>query len=388
MASPPLSLYVHIPWCVRKCPYCDFNSHQAQHIPEQAYTKKLIDDLLSQTTLAYQRPIRSIFFGGGTPSLFSADSIQEILEAAVQTYGFSPDIEITLEANPGASEYTNLAAMRQAGVNRLSFGVQSFHDPHLQTLGRIHSAEAAHKAFHAARQAGFDNINIDLMHGLPGQSVSEALSDLKAACALAPEHLSWYQLTIEPNTVYFKQQPTLPDEDILADIQDAGHELLATQGYEHYEISAYSRPGKYASHNINYWSFGDYLGVGAGAHGKSSHPDGSITRHQRTRLPQDYLESTFEVPRLVEPIEKAQQCVEFMMNALRLVEGVPKALFLERTQWSKAELAQALSDPIERGLIAQDALQIRATPLGRCFLNDTVACFANKNATTDTRKSC
>jgi len=266
---PPLSLYIHIPWCIRKCPYCDFNSHQANNdIPEAEYVAALCFDLEQDAALAQGRKLTSIFFGGGTPSMFSANAIAQILKDAEAIIGFEPDIEITLEANPGTFEQEKFSGFRAAGVNRLSIGIQSFNDAQLKLLGRVHGRDEALRAVDVAHKAGFDNINLDLMHGLPEQSVNDAKADLAQAIALAPEHISWYQLTIEQNTAFYSAPPILPVEDTLADIQDEGQALLAAAGYAQYEISAYAKNNQRARHNINYWQFGDYLGIGAGAHGK------------------------------------------------------------------------------------------------------------------------
>lgn len=372
----PLALYIHIPWCVRKCPYCDFNSHQLTELPEAEYVQALRGDLQQDRHLARGRPLQSIFFGGGTPSLFSADAIAEILVAAKQQVGFTEDIEITLEANPGTTEYTSLPGLRRAGVNRVSFGVQSFNDLHLQRLGRIHSGPQAHSAFSNARQAGFDNINLDLMHGLPGQTLAEALDDLRQAIALGPEHLSWYQLTIEPNTVFHKQPPVLPEDDTLADIQEAGLAVLQQAGYQQYEISAFCRPGRRARHNLNYWQFGDYLAIGAGAHGKITENDGRILRYHKTRLPTDYLNADKPFTAGSAQIKRDALPLEFMMNALRLVDGVPRKLFAQRTGLPDLALDSATDRLIGQGLLENDLHRYRPTPLGLRFLNDTLQAFS------------
>ena len=375
MNLPPLSLYVHIPWCVRKCPYCDFNSHEAARIPEQEYVAALLEDLAQDRELAQGRKLQSIFFGGGTPSLFSAQSIGRILTAAEQQIGFTADVEITLETNPGTAEYDNLTGYKSAGVNRISFGVQSFDDAHLQRLGRIHSSDDVYRAYDQARRAGFNNINLDLMHGLPQQTLNEALADLERALALEPEHLSWYQLTIEPNTVFYSRPPQLPEDDILWDIQEAGQALLQSRNFPQYEISAYSRPGRQAKHNLNYWQFGDYLALGAGAHGKISTQDGVITRYWKTRKPADYLaaDKTFTAGQKSVAVE--QQSLEFMMNVLRLVEGVPRQWLFERTQVAPNTLKQPVADLVGRGLLVDSAERWQATSLGLRFLNDTLSAF-------------
>lgn len=375
MILPPLSLYVHIPWCVRKCPYCDFNSHEAREIPETEYVAALLRDLDQDLHLAQGRKLRSVFFGGGTPSLFKAQSIGQILEAVERQLGFAEGAEITLETNPGTAEYHRLEGYRSAGVNRLSFGVQSFRDEHLQALGRIHSSREALTAYDAARQAGFLNINLDLMHGLPGQAIDDASHDLEQAIELQPEHISWYQLTIEPNTVFYNRPPKLPEDEILSDIQDAGQTLLQEAGFSQYEVSAYSRDKKQSQHNLNYWQFGDYLALGAGAHGKISIPGEGILRYRKTRKPGDYLDPIKPFTAGSEFVEPSQQTLEFMMNALRLVEGVPRQWFAERTEVADATLQAYLPTLIRRGLLADQADVLRPTALGLRFLNDTLAVF-------------
>ena len=348
---PPLSLYVHIPWCVRKCPYCDFNSHVVSHIsaqsataesqlPEAEYVDQLERDLRSQLGWVQERKLGSIFFGGGTPSLFSPLAIERILNLAESLVGFEPDIEITLEANPGTFEQAKFAGYHSAGVNRLSIGVQSFDPLQLQNLGRIHSGPEAETAATQARAAGFDNINIDLMHGLPGQGEADALQDLKRAVELGAEHISWYQLTIEPNTAFYSAPPVTPGSEQIAAIQRAGRAYLAGEGYGRYEVSAYARAGLASRHNLNYWSFADYIGIGAGAHGKFTLPESDrIIRTQRTRTPKDYLALgcalgeggvEFPLPK-VNDVAVAERPLEFLMNTLRLEAGVPAASFTAYT---------------------------------------------------------
>ena len=321
---PPLSAYVHIPWCVRKCPYCDFNSHTSDDaLPEKAYVEALIADLEQELPAVRGRPLQSIFFGGGTPSLFSAQSIGRILEAMAARVPMATDIEITLEANPGTFEQARFAEYRQAGVSRLSIGVQSFNSVHLERLGRIHDGDEALRALKMARNAGFDNINLDLMHGLPGQTVEEALADLQQALALEPEHLSWYQLTLEPNTVFYSRPPQLPEDDVLWDIQEEGQAVLRSGGFEQYEVSAYARNGRYSRHNLNYWQYGDFIGIGAGAHGKLSSSEGGIQRYWKTRLPRDYLAAQGSFRAGERRLDTGEIPFDFMMNALRLTQGVP-----------------------------------------------------------------
>ncbi len=373
---PPLSLYIHIPWCVRKCPYCDFNSHAASNeLPEAEYVAALLNDLDLDADAAQGRELQSIFFGGGTPSIFSARAIGAILDGVNRRVAFSRDIEITLEANPGTAEQAKFSGFRAAGVNRLSIGVQSFNPAHLKLLGRIHDREQAINAVAQARNTGFDNINLDLMHGLPQQSIDDAESDLDAAIALSPEHLSWYQLTIEPNTEFNKRPPVLPPDDTLAAIQEAGIALLDRHGYLQYEVSAYARDGKRARHNLNYWQFGDYLGIGAGAHGKLTQPDGSIFRTQKTRLPRDYLSSDGHCDRNSTAIAAEELPFEFAMNALRLNDGFERSLFTTRTGLPWSAIAARVDALARRGLLCAQGETIAPTELGRRFLNDVLAAF-------------
>lgn len=373
---PPLSLYIHIPWCIRKCPYCDFNSHQAgTELPEQDYIQALLADLDHDLPWVQGREIQSIFFGGGTPSLFSATAYQALFNGLQQRLSFAPDIEITLEANPGTFEAEKFAAYRQLGINRLSIGIQSFHPQHLQALGRVHDSAQAMRAVELAQQAGFDNFNLDLMYGLPGQTVAQALADIEQALAFNPPHLSWYQLTIEPNTEFYKTPPRLPQDDDLWDIQEAGLALLQQHGFEHYEISAHAQPGKAARHNLNYWQFGDYLGIGAGAHGKITLPQtGQIIRTQKTRLPKDYLNP-------VKPFLSSQQAIaadeiglECLMNALRLKDGMPTAAFLQRTGLPLDAVAKPVQKARQLGLLQVDE-RIMATAKGQQYLNELLALF-------------
>lgn len=373
---PPLSLYIHIPWCVRKCPYCDFNSHTASPVlPEAEYIDALLADLDLDLPYVYGRELSSIFFGGGTPSLFSAEALGRLLQGVEQRIRFTSDIEITLEANPGTFEQVKFSAYRGLGINRLSIGIQSFQEAKLKALGRIHNGDEAIRAADMARQAGFDNFNMDLMHGLPDQSPEDALGDLQQAIDLKPTHLSWYQLTLEPNTVFWNQPPTLPEDDILWDIQEAGQLLLAQNGYAQYEVSAYAQPGRPARHNLNYWSFGDFIGIGAGAHGKLSHPDGRIVRTWKTRLPKDYLNPAkpFKAGEKLLSVEELP--FEFLMNALRLTNGVDAALFRERTGLSLDSLASARQQAEQRGLLQADPTRLGATPQGQLFLNDLLQYF-------------
>ncbi len=379
---PPLSLYIHIPWCVRKCPYCDFNSHAAdpdnsgQPLPEKAYVASLIRDLNNDERLAQGRKLSSIFLGGGTPSLFSASAIAAILDEASRLFGFTDDIEITLEANPGSFEQEKFRDYHRAGVNRLSIGIQSFNNQHLHNLGRIHDRAHAMTAAAAARNAGFDNFNLDLMHGLPGQSVQQALSDLQQALDLKPTHISWYQLTIEPNTAFYSAPPVLPTEEILDAMQARGHGLLAQAGYTQYEISAYAQPEKQSRHNTNYWQFGDYLGIGAGAHGKITvHSEQHIIRTRKTRTPQDYLARSANFLADSRSLNNEELPLEFLMNALRLNNGVPAHYFQERTGLSFNNIASHWSNLAANGLVEPAGDNLKATPLGLRYLDTVLGDF-------------
>ena len=367
---------------MRKCPYCDFNSHQAgDHIPEQAYVRKLIADLRADQHWGQGRKLHSIFFGGGTPSLFSGAAIGDILNAAEQIIGFEQDIEITLEANPGTFEQQKFTDFISAGVNRLSIGIQSFDNSHLQHLGRIHDGGQALAAIATAKSAGFDNVNIDLMHGLPQQSLQQAKTDIELAIDHGAQHISWYQLTIEPNTEFYSKPPSLPNDDRLADIQQAGMELLEANGFKQYEVSAYARNGQTSRHNINYWQFGDYLGIGAGAHGKITLPQTQkeqqhIIRSTKTRQPDNYLSREMQTLAQQKPIPSEELAMEFMMNGLRLREGVPANYFSERTGLSVSDIEQQVQKLQSQGLLEVDSQQFRATPLGYQFLNSLLQGFS------------
>ena len=376
LLAPPLGLYIHLPWCERKCPYCDFNSHEAREIPESAYVTALLDDLEQDLTQIQGRGIETIFIGGGTPSLFSAAAIQRLLSGIRDRVALAVDAEITMEANPGSAETARFAGFREAGVNRLSLGIQSFDDNALQRLGRVHDSAQALAAVEMARAAGFDNFNLDLMHGLPGQALAGGLDDLHQALALQPPHLSWYQLTIEPNTVFHKRPPLLPVDDELAAIQEQGEVLLARAGYRNYEVSAWSQPGRECRHNLNYWCFGDYLGIGAGAHGKLSFRDGRIQRYAKRRQPTEYLSSAPEM-RLAERRELGPEdrAAEFMLNALRLTDGFPISLFGERTGLELDSLTPVVEPLLERGLLQRENERLVTSDLGRRFLDDVVAAF-------------
>jgi putative oxygen-independent coproporphyrinogen III oxidase len=375
-ALPPLSLYVHLPWCVRKCPYCDFNSHEARgEIPEREYVDAVIGDLEVALPSIWGRLVRTVFFGGGTPSLLSADAIERLLSAVRARVSLDPQAEITLEANPGTLEAGKFAAFRSAGVNRLSIGVQTFNARHLQALGRIHDRQQAIDAIEAAK-ACFDNINVDIMYALPGQSVDEALDDLKQVLGFAPQHVSAYHLTIEPNTLFHRYPPALPDDDVAADMQEAIESLLASNGYEHYETSAFALPEHGSRHNINYWRFGDYLGIGAGAHSKLSFPE-RIVRQMRYKQPREYLRQAAAGA----PIQTTTQVdtddlpFEFMMNALRLVHGVERRMFSERTGLPISTIVGQLERATRAGLMADDHQRLRPTLRGQRFLNDLLEPF-------------
>jgi putative oxygen-independent coproporphyrinogen III oxidase len=375
---PPLSLYVHLPWCVRKCPYCDFNSHEGKgELPEQAYVEALIRDLNQDLPRVAGRELTSIFFGGGTPSLFSPAAIGRILRGAQDAIPWSPDIEITLEANPGTVEQARFEGYRAAGVNRLSIGIQSFNDRHLKRLGRIHGAAEARRAVSAARAAGFDSFNLDLMYALPEQTLAEARADLEQAIALQPAHLSYYQLTLEPNTLFYNQPPPLPGDEAAWDMHTQGETLLAAAGYGQYEVSAYARPQQQCRHNRNYWEFGDYLGVGAGAHGKLTDEEGRIWRSAKQRHPRAYLETAGAVAGLQrnEVVEPGQLPLEYLMNALRLKDGFSLADYQSRTGLGSASLQPGLDQALARGLLVQVNDGLHATALGYRHLDGLLTLF-------------
>ncbi len=376
---PPLALYIHIPWCVKKCPYCDFNSHTFEQLPEQEYLRALQEDLQAQLPSIWGRRIVSVFIGGGTPSLFSAAGIDQLLSMVRSHLNCLPNMEVTMEANPGTVEQDKFNGFYQAGVNRLSIGVQSFDDVKLQALGRIHSADEALRAFDVARTAGFENINLDLMYGLPGQSLEAGLADLRQAIALQPEHISWYQLTIEPNTLFHARPPSVPDDEMAFELQQQGQALLAEQGYQQYEISAYAREGRRCQHNLNYWQFGDYLALGAGAHGKISRSDnGQVQRYWQLRQPAAYMQaSATEKISAHELIEDSQLAFEFMLNALRLREGFSLQDFEAHTGLSFSRVANTCEKAVEKGLLEkwESAAGYQATQQGYLFLNDLVNLF-------------
>lgn len=375
-ALPPLSLYIHVPWCVKKCPYCDFNSHEARGgFSEKEYVAALIRDLEMALPQIWGRKVYTVFFGGGTPSLLSGEAITEILRQVRMLLPLSGDAEITLEANPGTVEAGKFAAFRDAGVNRLSMGIQSFNDTHLQALGRIHTADEAKTAIDIA-QLHFDNINLDLMYALPGQTLDQALQDVQTALTFKPQHLSAYHLTLEPNTLFYRNPPSLPDDDASADMQQSIEERLAENGYQHYETSAFAQPNRRSRHNLNYWKFGDYLGIGAGAHSKLSFPD-KIVRQARYKQPQAYMQQVMAgAPVQTEnKVSRDELPFEFMMNALRLNEGFDPALFGERTSLSLIAIQRELLEAERRGLLHRDITRIAPTQQGQRFLNDLLEIF-------------
>jgi len=379
VSLPPLSLYVHLPWCVRKCPYCDFNSHSAgAGAPTQRYVDALLTDLDQEAKRAAGRTIESLFLGGGTPSLFAPEEISRLLTGVHERFDVADDAEITMEANPGTVECGAPAGYREAGVNRLSIGAQSFDDDALRQLGRIHSSDDIRRAVGEVKSAGFDNFNLDLMHGLPGQTLATAESDVRAALELGPTHISWYQLTLEPNTVFHARPPeNLPDEETAYEIQDAGAALLRDAGFEQYEVSAWARDSRHCRHNVNYWLFGDYLAVGAGAHGKLS-DEARVFRYRKPANPLQYMLVMEGNPAggELEPVTDGDLLFEFMLNALRLNDGFHETVFLERTGLSAQRLQQASSGAVARGLLERGTDSTwRPTDLGRRFLNDLQAEF-------------
>ncbi|KII77597.1 radical SAM family heme chaperone HemW [Vibrio renipiscarius] len=384
LIPPALSLYIHIPWCVQKCPYCDFNSHALKEtIPEDHYIDALLEDLdrdISKYQLnAAPRPLHSIFIGGGTPSLISAQGIERLLKGVEQRIPFKPDIEITMEANPGTVEAERFVGYKAAGVTRISIGVQSFAEDKLVSLGRIHGKQEALNAAHLAHTIGLNSFNLDLMHGLPDQTIEQALADLDQAIALNPPHLSWYQLTIEPNTMFYYKQPTLPDDDELWDIFERGHQKLTAAGYVQYEISGYSKVNYQCQHNLNYWRFGDYLGIGCGSHGKLSFSDGRIIRTTKIKHPRGYLmahqnmvkpylSDEFEVPMADRPFE-------FFMNRFRLIESCPKQDFIDTTGLPLSSIQTTIDWALEQQYLSETETHWQITEKGKLFLNDLLEAF-------------
>ncbi|MCL4106040.1 UNVERIFIED_CONTAM: hypothetical protein GTU68_058346 [Idotea baltica] len=377
MELPPLSLYIHLPWCERKCPYCDFNSHEySQVLPEKDYIECLLADLEADLHLVNGRPIETLFIGGGTPSLFSAAAIARLMRGIARRVELSAGLEATMEANPGSAEADKFYAYREAGINRISLGIQSFQDSQLQALGRVHTSDEAHAAIEKLSLAGINNFNIDLMHGLPGQSESGATADLEIALSYEPDHLSWYQLTIEPNTVFHKRPPLLPIDDTLADIQALGESLIDQRGYQQYEVSAYCRPAKHCRHNENYWSFGDYLGIGAGAHSKLSGLNSAVTRYAKRRQPSDYMNvNENQYVSSKRELTSSDIAGEFMLNALRRNSGFSFEHFSSRTGLGRDEIETTVMSLVDRGLLIVDSDAIRTSELGRRFLDTVVAEF-------------
>ena len=381
LTLPPLSLYIHIPWCVQKCPYCDFNSHaQKGVIPEQEYIQHLLmdleQDLATYKTAIGERKIHSIFIGGGTPSLFSAEGIAYLLAEIRQRIAFSEQCEITLEANPGTAEAERFIGYAQGGVNRISMGIQSFEPEKLLKLGRIHDSQEAIQAVRFAQNsanAGLKSFNIDLMYGLPNQSVAQALNDLRQGIALNPPHLSWYQLTIEPNTMFYYRQPILPDDDELWEIFEQGHQLLTQAGYEQYETSAYAKKGYQCQHNLNYWRFGDYLAIGCGAHGKISYPTGEIYRFSKTKHPKGYMRGEYRYQQ--EPIALDDRPFEFFMNRFRLLEATPKAEFEAYTGLDRKIVQPTMDWALAKNFITETATHWQITQHGKLFLNELLEGF-------------
>lgn len=371
---PPLSLYIHIPWCVQKCPYCDFNSHALKgEVPHNEYVQHLLNDLERDVPLTAGREVRTVFIGGGTPSLLSSEAMHMLMDGVRARVPLSPSAEITMEANPGTVEADRFSGYQRAGINRISIGVQSFSPEKLTRLGRIHGPEEARRAAQLASGLGLRSFNLDLMHGLPDQSLDEALDDLRQAIALNPPHLSWYQLTIEPNTLFASRPPVLPDDDALWDIFEQGHQLLTAAGYQQYETSAYAKPGYRCEHNLNYWRFGDYLGIGCGAHGKLTQPDGRIVRTVKTRHPRgfmagNYLDKQHEVAQEDKPFE-------FFMNRFRLLEAAPRADFSRYTGLDEQAIRPQMDKALAAGYVVESADAWQITEKGKLFLNSLLELF-------------
>ncbi|MBL4820045.1 MAG: radical SAM family heme chaperone HemW [Gammaproteobacteria bacterium] len=374
---PPLSLYIHIPWCIKKCPYCDFNSHEAVgSLPQENYLAALLEDFREDVRYFQERKIHSVFIGGGTPSLFPAEFFEKLLCGLRNMASFETDFECTLEANPSTVESGRFSEYRNVGINRLSIGIQSFNDPSLSSLGRVHDSNQARFAIETCLCAGFDNFNLDLMYGLPGQEIDSAILDLETALNYRPAHISWYQLTVEPNTAFYNAPPSLPDEDTIMTMQLEAMDLFESGGLKRYEISAYALPDMPSKHNLNYWTFGDYIGIGAGAHGKITFPDqNSIVRTRKVKQPSHYLNQ--DKPYLAEQtaIESNDLIIEFMMNALRLTQGFDAGLFERRTGRSFADIEKRLKHLQSQGLLQQDNGRIRPSPKGQLFVNSLLEEF-------------
>lgn len=371
---PPLSLYIHIPWCVQKCPYCDFNSHTLKgEVPHQEYVQHLLNDLDADLIHVGSREVQTIFIGGGTPSLLSAESMADLLYGVKERIAVSPNAEITMEANPGTVEAERFAGFQRAGVNRISIGVQSFGNDKLIRLGRIHDSDEAKNAARLAKELGLRSFNLDLMHGLPDQSLSQALSDLQQAIELSPPHLSWYQLTIEPNTQFGSRPPKLPDDDMLWDIFSEGDKLLTAAGYQQYETSAYCKPGFQCEHNLNYWRFGDYLGIGCGAHGKISFEDGRIMRTVKTKHPKGFMEGRYLHQQNF--VDNDDRPFEFFMNRFRLLEAFPRQDFSDYTGLSEEVIRHQIDEALALGYISESDTHWQITPHGKLFLNSLLELF-------------
>ncbi|GKX63380.1 radical SAM family heme chaperone HemW [Pragia fontium] len=371
---PPLSLYIHIPWCVQKCPYCDFNSHALKgEVPDSDYVNHLLNDLDNDIQLTSGRSISTIFIGGGTPSLLSAEAMQKLLDGVRERLPVDAQAEITMEANPGTVEADRFNAYQQAGVNRISIGVQSFNQAKLERLGRIHGPQEAKRAARLAQELGLRSFNLDLMHGLPDQTLEQALDDLRQAIELNPPHLSWYQLTIEPNTLFGSRPPVLPDDDALWDIYQHGHQLLSAAGYQQYETSAYAKPGYQCQHNLNYWRFGDYLGIGCGAHGKLSFTDGRILRTVKTRHPRGYMTGNYLDKQ--HNVETDERPFEFFMNRFRLLEATPRADFVNFTGLDESLIRDKIDSALEQGYLTETAEEWQITEKGKLFLNSLLELF-------------
>ena len=371
---PPLSLYIHIPWCVQKCPYCDFNSHALKgEVPHDDYVQHLLADLDNDAAMAQGREISTIFIGGGTPSLLSGPAMQTLLDGVRARLTLRADAEITMEANPGTVEADRFVDYQRAGVNRISIGVQSFEQTKLTRLGRIHGPEEAIRAARLAHALGLRSFNLDLMHGLPDQTLEDALEDLRQAIALNPPHLSWYQLTIEPNTLFGSRPPVLPDDDALWDIFEQGHQLLSAAGYQQYETSAYAKPGYQCQHNLNYWRFGDYLGIGCGAHGKITYPDGRIIRTAKTRHPRGYMQGNYLDKQ--HEVETADKPFEFFMNRFRLLEAAPRAEFTRYTGLTEEIIRPQIDQALNLGYVVETPEEWQITEHGKLFLNSLLELF-------------
>jgi len=371
---PPLSLYIHIPWCVQKCPYCDFNSHALKgEVPHDDYVAHLLADLDADLHLAAGRSVGTIFIGGGTPSLLSSEAMQNLLDGVRARLPLDASAEITMEANPGTVEADRFSGYQRAGVNRISIGVQSFDAQKLERLGRIHGPEEAKRAAHLATGLNLRSFNLDLMHGLPDQTLEEALDDLRQAIALNPPHLSWYQLTIEPNTMYASRPPTLPDDDALWDIFEQGDRLLTAAGYQQYETSAYAKPGYQCQHNLNYWRFGDYLGIGCGAHGKLTQPDGQILRTVKTKHPRGYMQGRYMDKQ--HPVETEDLPFEFFMNRFRLLEAAPREEFGLYTGLDESVIRAQLDEAIAKEYLVETGTHWQITRKGKLFLNSLLELF-------------